>query len=453
MSALALSQHLSFHARGDAAFVWHGLTGDVAEMSRDVVALLLSFDPPRDEEQDPPAGLSREQAQEYVGILRARRFLVQTGGQRRPDEMSPLLAGFPRVPRGAVFERTEKGVIVYTRAGTALPLDEMTSRLLLRCDGERSLGQVLGDAGHAALEALLRLARADVAALKILAKPVSQGGVQLNAAAESTMPYPEIPDVRLYAVGGPAPQARLEEEATFASLFATPHPSLGGRTYAQAMADELRRRGAFEGVPAPHQVLSLGLAMELPEAQVETNIARVQQAGSYCAVVVNEIGAHLGFSEGKNSGLLRLVADAADALSPGGALIVADYGDPKADATPDSISFKDLQAQASRSGLAGRIVPLGEVLGLDLNSQALSTTRASLPALQALFASHGLSLPRRAWLRSEIEKLAQGKIDLRNVHGLQWAPLSERALGLSPKQFWALVATKPSRPAQRAQGT
>src|SRR5205823_5625244 len=167
-----------------------------------------------------------------------------TSGQQRPDEMSPLLAGFPRVPRGAVFERNGKGAIVYTRAGTALPLDEMTSRLFLRCDGERSLGQVLGDAGYAALEALLRLARA--------------------------------------------------------------------------------------GVAAPHQVLSLGLSMELPDARVETNIARVQQAESYRAVVVNEIGAQLGFSNGKNSGLIRLVADAAGALAPGGVLIVADYGDPKA---------------------------------------------------------------------------------------------------------------------------
>ncbi len=39
----------------------------------------------------------------------------------------------------------------------------------------------------------------------------------------------------------------------------------------------------------------------------------------------------------------------------------------------------------------------------------------------------------------------KGKLDLGNVHGLQWTPLSERALGLSPKQFWALVAQKPER--------
>jgi hypothetical protein len=445
VTVLATSQYLSFHAHGDAVFVWHGLTGDVAEMSRDVLALLLSFDPPRDEAQDPPASLSQEQASEFVGILRARRFLVQSSGQRRPDEISPLLAGFPRVPRGAVFQRKDEDVTIYTRAGKPMPLDAVTSSLFLRCNGDRSLGQVLGDAGPSALEPLLRLARADVAALKILAKPVSQGGLQLNAAAESTMPYPEIPDVRLYAVGGPAPQAKIEQESTFASLFAAPHPSLGGRTYAQAMADELRRRGAFDGVPPPFQVLSLGLAMELPQARVETNIARVQQAGAYRAVILNEIGSQLGFSDGKNSGLLRLVTDAAEALAPGGVLIVADHGDPKAEARPDSIGFADLLARAAQSGLRGRVVPLWEVLDLDVNAQALSTTRASFPALQALFAANDLALTRRAWLRSEIEQLARGKLDLSTVHGLQWAPMSERALGLAPKDFWALVAVKPPR--------
>src|SRR4051812_16737898 len=284
VTVLALSRYATFHARGDAAFAWHGLTGDVAEMSRDVLALLLSFDPPREESGDSPAGLAPEQAQEFTGILRARRFLVQTTSQRHPDELSPLLAGFPRVPRRAVFERHGEHVTLYTRAGTALELDPLTARLFLRCDGERSLGQVLGDAGAQALGALLRLARADVAALKILAKPVSQGGVQLNPAAESTMPYPEIPDARLYATGGPAPEQKSEEEPTFASLFATPHPSLGGRTYEQAIAAELTRRGAFRGT-TPFQVLSLGLAFELPDARVETNIARVEKPESYRAIL------------------------------------------------------------------------------------------------------------------------------------------------------------------------
>jgi len=90
-------------------------------------------------------------------------------------------------------------------------------------------------------------------------------------------------------------------------------------------------------------------------------------------------------------------------------------------------------------------MPLSEVLSLDGAPQALSTTRASFGALRALSANHGLQLTRRAWLRSEVEELCAGKLDLSEVHGLQWAPLGERTLGLSPRQFWVLLAHKPER--------
>src|SRR5229473_3365186 len=193
MALVAMSRHLSFHARGDAVFVWHGLTGDVAEMSRDVLALLLAFDPRADEaevKEAPPAGLARELVEEFVPVLRSRRFLVASAPRGQSiDEYSPLLAGYPRVPRNAVFHRRGNQVTVYGR-GTPMELDARTASLFLRCDGERTLGQVLGDAGPAALPPLLRLARADVAALKILAKSVSHGGVALNPAAESPMPAP-----------------------------------------------------------------------------------------------------------------------------------------------------------------------------------------------------------------------------------------------------------------------
>jgi hypothetical protein len=426
VTLLALSRHLSFHGRGEAAFVWHGLTGDVAEMSRDVLALLLAFDPSAEDGQvaeRPPEGLSAEQAQEFIGILRARRFLVRAGS-RTVDEHSPLLAGYPRIPRGAVFERTAEGIVLYTRRGEALPLDASTSQLFDRCDGERTLGQVLGDAGPAALPGLLRLARADAAALKILAKPVSQGGVQLNPAAESTMPHPELPDARAFANGAPAPEPPHEPETTFAELFADPHPALGGKTYAQALRAEIERR-----VPGATRIVNLRPG-DAPPQDVD-------------AIVASEIAAKLGFANGKNEGAISLVRDAAHALAPGGLLLVADFGDPKSEAAPNSVRFADLQAAATDAGLGARVVPLAEALGLDGSHQALSTTKASFPALQALFAAHGLALTKRAWLRSEIEAMADGHLDLKSVHGLQWAPLSERTLGLSPRQFWALIAHKP----------
>src|SRR5207237_4215296 len=150
---LALSRHLSFHARGDAAFIWHGLTGDVPEMSRDVLALLLAFEPACEESivaKAPPAGLTREQVEEFVPILRSRRFLVATGlaAGKHPDELSPLLGGIPRIPRAAVFLRKPgPKVTLFSRSGQAIELDERTAQLFDRCDGAHTLGRVLSDAG------------------------------------------------------------------------------------------------------------------------------------------------------------------------------------------------------------------------------------------------------------------------------------------------------------------
>lgn len=443
VTLLALSRYVSFHGRGDAAFAWHGLTGDVAEMSRDVLGLLLAFDPSADDENvQAPEGLSKDQVSEFVTILRSRRFLVLAATQgRKVDEISPLLAGFPRVPRGTVFERVGKEITLYTRAGKAVPLDATTSMLFNRCDGEHTLGQILGDAGPQALPDLLRLAQADTAALKILAKPSSQGGVQLNPAAESTMPYPELPDAKAYTKGAAAPQPPAEPQPTLASLFEQPHVALHGKTYAQALKDELKRRN-----PSLSRILDLSLEPLALEATKATP-RELQQTPdeSFDAIVANEIATELGFADGKNTGALQLVKEAARVLAPGGVLFVADFGDPKADATPSSIRFADLQAVATEAGLGARVIPLAEALDLDANPQSLSTTKATFPALKALFAAHGLDLERRAWLRTEIEQLCEGKLDLKAVHGLQWAPLSERALGLSPKQFWALVAQKPER--------
>jgi SAM-dependent methyltransferase len=478
MGLLALSRHLSFHARGDAAFAWHGLTGDVAEMSRDVLALLLAFDPRAGEaevKEAPPAGLTPEQVEEFVPILRSRRFLVAAAptGQSA-DEYSPLLAGHPRVPRSAVFHRRGERVTIYGR-GTPMELDGRTAALFLRCDGERTLGQVLGDAGPAALPPLLRLARADVAALKVLAKAVSHGGVALNPAAESTMPYPELADPRAYAAGdaaaGELGAGQLDGEPTLSHLFRDPHPALKGRTFATALADGLVRRGALQHVKGrAGRVLVAGGASDLgaglrnalpgPAAVAVADTLRGDASllgapeESLDLLISNETAGGLGTGpEGNrivNHGALRLVREAAAALAPGGTLCIAELGDPKADPVRSdqgewSIRFADLQAEATRLGLRAQVLALGDLLSLDGAPQALTTTRASFPALRALFAAHGLQLTRRAWLRTEIEQMCAGKLDLSEVHGLQWAPLGERTMGLSPRQYQVLLAHKPER--------
>src|SRR5947209_8074329 len=91
---LRLSPHLSWHARGEAAFSWHRQTGDVCEMSRDVVALCLAFaggaarDPVCDAR---PGGIDPGQARQFCAVLAERGILEADTeadsfalGRRRP---------------------------------------------------------------------------------------------------------------------------------------------------------------------------------------------------------------------------------------------------------------------------------------------------------------------------------------------------------------------------------
>ena len=194
------------------------------------------------------------------------------------------------------------------------------------------------------------------------------------------------------------------------------------------------------------------LARSMPAVLSETALPAPEE--SLDLIVSNETAGSLETrSEGDrvfNEGALQFVRAAAAALAPGGTLALVEIGDPTTDPVRGdrgewSIRFADLQQEAARLGLRAQTLPLSELLSLDGAPQALSTTRASFGALRALFASEGLQLTRRAWLRREIEELCRGKLDLSEVHGLQWAPLAERTLGLSPRQYHVLLAHKPER--------
>jgi SAM-dependent methyltransferase len=222
------------------------------------------------------------------------------------------------------------------------------------------------------------------------------------------------------------------------------------------------------GSTAPLCSLHLDLSPALSRAQRGRGLAVARadakrlpaRPGSIDLLISNEMAGDLGTEpqglgpDGNprltNTGALQLVREAAAALAPGGLLYLSEFGELTADPVRSdhldhdewSIRFLDLQEEAKAHGLSAKVVPVPELIGLDGDAQALTTTRASYAALKALFADQGLSLGKRAWMRTEIESLCQGKLDLAEVHGLLWAPLSERTMGLSPRQFWALVAVR-----------
>jgi len=476
---LVRSRQLTFHARGEAAFVWHSLTGDVCEMSADIVRLLLAYDDPRDPEdvaQSRPAGLDPVDARNFSEVLRRRGYLVEPGA----DELAPLQAWHPAVPRATVFERDGDRVVVHVRGGS-ISLHGEFAGAFLACDGRRRLKDVLrGRDGLAA--GLLRLCRADAAALKLLPVQSGPGGPPW---AESTMPFPEVDpytwqpralDLRAYHEDGIRDAAEQfdERETTLSHLFRHPHEALSGRTFARALADALRAEGlgdsprvvevgAGTGIlgEALREALSVSgyasvdLAPALARAQASRGLAaargdaRCLPVRSGCAdlIVSNEMAGDLG-----EGGPVLLLAEAARVLAPGGWLYLSEFGTAAArpirsdhlDHDEVSIRFEELRSRAECLGLRARLVPLPVLLGMKGGVEGLVTTRASFAALRGLFAAHGATLDKRAWTRTEFEKHAQASgIILESVHGLRWAPAGERVMGLRPFEFLALLATRP----------
>ena len=109
---LRLSPQVTFHARGEACFAWHGDTGDVCEMSRDVVALMMVFAGPRGatarEACARVPSIGAEQAAGFVDLLGVRAFL-HPAGQGSAAAQVDLGARRPFVPRSRLAKTEGDG--------------------------------------------------------------------------------------------------------------------------------------------------------------------------------------------------------------------------------------------------------------------------------------------------------------------------------------------------------
>lgn len=482
---LRLSAHVTFHARGEVVFAWHGLSGEVAEMSRDVLALMLAFRVPADPRsvaRRRPGGLDRAKCEEFAAILRARGLLVREGA----DERATLLGRYPCASPLAVGYRHDDGTLeLYGRNGESHAVD---AALFDRCDGRRTLAEVL--AGRDAAP-ILALAAPAFAALKLLPAPAIP---EPPASVATTMPWPRIdPDRFLRGSAaivdpGDLPRYHAEEitdatrqfeenETTLSHLFRDPHPSLGDRTFGEALAAGLREHGARgtriveigggigwvgEAMKRAWDVptwITLDLAPELARSQRTHGLVPVRADAwklplrdrSVDVLVSNEMAGDLGTENGVNVGALALVREAARVLAPGGLAYVSEFG--TLDGAPVcsthldhdewSLRFADLAREATAHGLDAKVVPVPKLVGLRPEAPALTTTRASFAALRALFARRGLTLDKRAWTHDALERLCEGRLDLAKVRGLRLRPIGERTMGLVPDEFLALVATRP----------
>lgn len=484
---LKLSRRLSWHGRGDAAFSWHRMTGDVCEMSRDVVALCLAFTDgaavaPVCAAQ--PGGIDEKRALDFCRILRDRAILEEASD---PDPLR-LAARRPYVPKLAVFERRGEDAIVYGRGG-AIEVAGATP-FLDAADGTRALGELLPPERWTAI---FRLCEADVAALKLFSP-----GSGLPSWAESTMPWAEVDPLALatgerLGLGARDPsalaayhaaisdgEAQFDEiETTLSHLFRAPHRSLGGETFGARLARGLVARGAMArgarvvevggglgwlgralaAALAPRSYLIVDRSPALSRAQQTRGLSSVVgdaralpiADGAVDLLIANEMAGDLGTDGGKNVGALALVDECARVLAPNGLCYVSEFGGPSAppvksdhlDHDEYSIRFDDLVERARARGLVAELLRVVDLIALDCGAPALVTTRSSYAALRALFRAHGGDLEKRAWLSDELFAAARAVgLDLSTVHGVKTAPIGERTMGLYPREFWALIARK-----------
>ena len=139
-----------------------------------------------------------------------------------------------------------------------------------------------------------------------------------------------------------------------------------------------------------------------------------------------------------NLGAWQLIEELARVLRPGGAAFVSEFGglDEQPEETvqldhPEvSIHFGMLAEVARALGMDAAVVPLPELLGLDLGATSLA--RHSYEAVRARARAEGRTIRARAWTPETLELPWP-------VEGLHWLTLADPGPGPLPTRFYALV--------------
>ena len=154
-----------------------------------------------------------------------------------------------------------------------------------------------------------------------------------------------------------------------------------------------------------------------------------------------------------NLGAIRLLERLATILRPGGWAWVSEFGEPDRfpvesthlDHPEFSIHFGHLRTVAQALGMQVSIVSVPEFIGLDASVPVLAATRTWFRNLRYLLHSRGVRLEKIAYTRAELAALCGARFDIDSVDSVRLQPAGERALGLRPAEFKALLLQRPHR--------
>ena len=154
-----------------------------------------------------------------------------------------------------------------------------------------------------------------------------------------------------------------------------------------------------------------------------------------------------------NSGAFEFIESAWRHLSPGGMLIVSEYGSATRYPTQCyhlnheefSIHFGHLMACARKIGFKCKLLPLKEFLEMDDQVLILNANEEGILCLNHILGKYGMSLPYAVISSTEFDKQFQAISEQIGLAGVSFSPLRQGLhCGPEPGDFMVLIMTRPS---------
>ena len=154
-----------------------------------------------------------------------------------------------------------------------------------------------------------------------------------------------------------------------------------------------------------------------------------------------------------NAGAFRFVERAWKHLTPGGTLIVSEYGALQRYPTVSfhlnhdeyTIHFGHLAACAAKVGFACRLLTLKDFLSIDDEVEVLNGREEHILCLNHVFQTYGLTLPYAVISKSDFERQCETVARETNLTGYSFLPIKMGYhFGPNLKDFFVLIMNKPT---------
>jgi hypothetical protein len=199
-------------------------------------------------------------------------------------------------------------------------------------------------------------------------------------------------------------------------------------------------------------IVSNEVIADFPVAPVERSGEKLQGDGAYYIEKYGLSDKDAPDSFVVNAGVFRFIERAWKHLTPGGTLIVSEYGAEQRYPVASfhlnhdefTIHFGHVIQCATRVGFQCRLLTLKEFLGLDDEVLVLNGREEHLLCLNHFLKNYGEVLPYAVISKSDFEKRCEGIVEQTGLIGYSFSPLrKEYNFGPNIKDFFVLIMNKP----------